>query len=70
MLIITGSGETNTHIQIIEGRVDRIIKLGKQFDEMVYPNRDHRLRAGPGSEVHVKLLIARYLLGILTPGAK
>ena len=37
LLIITGSGETNTHIQIVEGLVDRLIELGKPFDYMVYP---------------------------------
>lgn len=68
LLIITGSGETNTHIQIIEGLVDRLIELGKQFDYMVYPNRDHGLREGPGSEVHVRMLITRYLLENLPPG--
>ena len=62
LLIVTGSGETNTHIQIIEGLVDRLIELGKPFDYMVYPNRDHGLREGPGSVVHVRLLILRYLI--------
>ena len=37
LLIITGSGETNTHIQIIEGLIDRLIELEKPFDYMVYP---------------------------------
>jgi len=68
LLIITGSGETNTHIQIIEGLVDRLIELGKPFDYMVYPNRNHGLREGPGSEVHVRMLILRYLLENLTSG--
>ncbi len=68
LLIVTGSGETNTHIQIIEGLVDRLIELGKPFDYMVYPNRDHGLREGPGSEVHVRMLILRYLVTHLTPG--
>jgi dipeptidyl-peptidase-4 len=68
LLIITGSGETNTHIQIIEGLVDRLIELGKPFDYMVYPNRDHGLREGRGSEVHVRMLIMRYLLENLRRG--
>ena len=68
LLIITGSGETNTHIQIIEGLVDRLIELGKPFDYMVYPNRDHGLREGLGSEVHVRMLILRYLLENLPNG--
>ena len=70
LLMITGSGETNTHIQIIEGLVDRLIELGKPFDYMVYPNRDHGLREGRGSEVHVRMLIIRYLLQHLPAGPK
>jgi dipeptidyl-peptidase-4 len=68
LLIITDSGETNTHIQIIEGLVDRLIELGKPFDYMVYSNRDHGLREGRGSEVHVRMLILRYLLENLPSG--
>ena len=68
LMIITGSGETNTHIQIIEGLVDRLIELGKSFDYMVYPNRDHGLREGAGSLVHVRKLIIRYLLDHLPSG--
>ncbi|MFK7767937.1 MAG: DPP IV N-terminal domain-containing protein [Mariniblastus sp.] len=70
LLIVTGSGETNTHIQIIEGLVDRLVELGKPFDYMVYPNRDHGLREGAGTLVHVRMLIARYLLENLPPGPK
>jgi len=70
LLIITGSGETNTHIQIIEGLVDRLVELGKPFDYMVYPNRDHGLREGPGSVVHVRMLIMRYLIEHLPPGPR
>jgi dipeptidyl-peptidase-4 len=50
--------------------VDRLIELGKPFDYMVYPNRDHGLREGSGTEVHVRMLIARYLLEHLPRGRK
>ncbi|MDA7928471.1 S9 family peptidase [Mariniblastus sp.] len=70
LLIVTGSGETNTHIQIIEGLIDRLILLGKKFDYMVYPNRNHGLREGAGTLVHVRMLIIRYLLENLTPGPR
>ncbi len=70
LLIITGSGETNTHIQIIEGLVDKLIELGKVFDYMVYPNRDHGLSEGPGSVVHVRNLIGRYLWEHLPAGPR
>ncbi|MFM7413159.1 MAG: prolyl oligopeptidase family serine peptidase, partial [Planctomycetota bacterium] len=68
LLIMTGSGETNTHIQIIEGLVDRLIELGKPFDFMVYPDRNHGLKEGKGTEVHVRMLILRYLLENLPRG--
>jgi dipeptidyl-peptidase-4 len=70
LLIMTGSGETNTHIQIIEGLVDRLIKLGKPFDYMVYPNRDHGLREGDGTVVHVRMHILRYLYNNLPFGPR
>ena len=70
LLIITGSGETNTHIEITEGLVDRLIALGKRFDYFVYPNRDHGLSEGPGTTGHVRMLIARYLIEHLPPGPR
>ncbi len=68
LLIIHGGGETNTHLQIVEGLVDRLIELGKTFDYMVYPNRNHGLSEGKGSVVHVRLLITRYLTSHLPAG--
>ncbi|MDA9857134.1 DPP IV N-terminal domain-containing protein [Rubripirellula sp.] len=70
LLIVTGSGETNTHVQIVEGLVDRLIEMGKAFDYMVYPNRDHGLRRGKGTAVHVRMLLTRYLLENLPPGPR
>jgi dipeptidyl-peptidase-4 len=68
LLIIHGTGETNTHIQITEGLVDRLIELGKRFEYMAYPNRNHGLREGRGTPVHLRLLMVRYLLEHLQPG--
>lgn len=70
LLIIHGTGETNTHIEIVEGLVDRLIELGKPFDYMTYPNRDHGLREGSGTPLHLRMLITRYLIEHLTPGPK
>lgn len=70
LLIIQGTGETNTHIQITEGLVDRLIELGKQFDYMTYPNRDHGLREGKGTPLHLRIHMARYLLMHLPPGPR
>jgi dipeptidyl-peptidase-4 len=70
LLIIHGTGETNTHLQITEGLVDRLIELGKRFDYMAYPNRDHGLSEGVGTAVHLRMLMARYLLEHLPPGPR
>ena len=70
LLIIHGTGETNTHIQITEGLVDRLIELGKRFDYMAYPNRNHGLREGRGTAVHLRMLMIRYLIEHLPPGPR
>jgi dipeptidyl-peptidase-4 len=70
LLIVHGSGETNTHIQITEGLVDRLIELGKRFDYMVYPNRNHGLGEGKGTAVHLRMLMTRYLIDHLPPGPR
>jgi dipeptidyl-peptidase 4 len=70
LLIIHGTGETNTHLQITEGLVDRLIELGKSFDYMAYPHRDHGLREGRGTAVHLRMLMTRYLIEHLPPGPR
>jgi len=70
LLIIHGTGETNTHLEITEGLVDRLIELGKSFDYMAYPNRDHGLREGEGTPVHMRMLMLRYLLEHLPAGPR
>ena len=70
LLILHGTGETNTDIQITEGLVDRLIELGKPFDYMAYPNRDHGLSEGKGTVLHVRTLIIRYLLQHLPAGPR
>jgi len=70
LLIIHGTGETNTHLEITEGLVDRLIELGKSFDYMTYPNRDHGIRSGRGTSLHLRMLMTRYLLTHLPPGPR
>ena len=70
LLIVHGSGETNTHLEIVEGLVDRLIELGKPVDYMVYPNRNHGIREGKGTSVHLRMHMVRYLLEHLSPGPR
>jgi dipeptidyl-peptidase-4 len=61
LLIVHGSGDDNVHYQGDERLVNRLIELGKPFDFMVYPNRTHAIREGPGTTLHVYSLLQRYL---------
>ncbi len=70
LLIIHGTGETNTHLEIVEGLVDRLVELGKTFDYMTYPNRNHGLSEGEGTAVHLRMLMVRFLLEHLAAGAR
>ena len=70
LLIIHGTGETNTHLEIVEGLVDRLVELGKNFDYFTYPNRNHGLSEGEGTAVHLRMLMVRYLLEHLPAGGK
>ncbi len=69
LLIIHGTGETNTHLEIVEGLVDRLVELGKTFDYFAYPNRNHGLSEGEGTAVHLRMFMVRYLLEHLPPGS-
>jgi dipeptidyl-peptidase-4 len=68
LLIIHGTGETNTHLEIVEGLVDRLIALGKPFDYMAYPNRNHGISEGKGTSLHMRMHMIRFLLTHLRPG--
>lgn len=70
LLIVHGTGELNTHVQITEGLVDRLIELGKPFDYFAYPHRRHGLSEGKGTAVHLRMLMIRYLLDHLEPGPR
>lgn len=70
LLIIHGTGETNTHLEIVEGLVDRLIELGKSFDYMAYPNRNHGISEGTGTSFHMRMHMARHLITHVPPGPR
>lgn len=70
LLIIHGTGDDNVHSQGTERLVNRLVELGKAFDVMLYPNRSHSISEGPGTTLHVRQLVARYLLEHLPAGGR
>jgi dipeptidyl-peptidase 4 len=70
LLVVHGTGDDNVHYQGVERLINRLVELEKQFDVMVYPNRSHSISEGPGTSLHVRRLVARYLLEHLPPGPR
>lgn len=70
LLIIHGTGDTNTLFLGAELLVNRLVMLGKTFDYMTYPNRNHGISEGEGTSLHVRMLMARYFLTHLPSGPR
>ena len=70
LLIVHGTGDDNVHYQGVERLINRLIELGKRFGMMAYPNRSHAINEGPGTSLHLHLLLARYLQEHLPAGGR
>ncbi len=70
LLYIHGTGDDNVHYQNAELLINELIKQGKQFSLMSYPNRSHSISEGEGTTEHLMGLYTRYLRQYCPPGAK
>ncbi len=70
LLIIHGTGDDNCHYQSCEALIDELIKHGKHFSMMSYPNRSHSIKEGEGTKRHLYELLTRYLKENLPAGPK
>jgi dipeptidyl-peptidase-4 len=70
LLYIHGTGDDNVHYQNAEVLINELIKQGKQFQMMAYPNRTHSISEGPGTNAHLRKLFTEYLLKHCPPGAR
>ena len=52
LLLVHGTGDDNVHFQNSVQMVDALIKAGKQFRLMIYPNKTHSI-AGPDARAHL-----------------
>jgi dipeptidyl-peptidase-4 len=59
LLLVHGSSDDNVHFQNSVQMVDALIKAGKQFRFMLYPNKTHGI-AGPEARAHVFHMIAEH----------
>ncbi len=70
LLYIHGTGDDNVHFSNAEVLVNELIKNGKQFQYMPYPNRSHGISEGEGTFEHLSTLYTTYLKAHCPPGAR
>jgi dipeptidyl-peptidase 4 len=46
LLLVHGTGDDNVHVENTMEMIDALVKSNKQFDLMLYPNRDHGIWGG------------------------
>ncbi len=70
LLVIHGTGDDNVHYQNTEMLVNELVKHGKQFQMMAYPNRTHGIGEGQGTFQHLSTLYTEFLKRNCTGGGR
>lgn len=61
LLVVHGTGDDNVHYQGTEMLINELVKYGKQFQMMSYPNRTHGISEGEGTTKHLSELFTAFL---------
>lgn len=70
LLFIHGTGDDNVHYQNAEALINELVKNGKSFQMMSYPNRTHGISEGPGTFQHLGALYTKFLKEHCPPGGR
>ncbi|MBN8577538.1 MAG: DPP IV N-terminal domain-containing protein [Cytophagales bacterium] len=70
LLYIHGTADDNVHYSNAEMLINELIKHGKQFQFMAYPNRSHSISEGEGTFEHLATLYSDYLRKHCPPGPR
>lgn len=70
LLFIHGTGDDNVHYQNAEKLINELVKNGKMFQMMSYPNRTHGISEGEGTFEHLAKLYTKYLRENCPPGGR
>jgi len=60
LLVVHGTGDDNVHYQGTERLINELVKHNRPFDMLAYPNRQHGIRSGEGTELHLHSTMTRY----------
>ncbi|HEU4576077.1 MAG TPA: DPP IV N-terminal domain-containing protein [Chitinophagaceae bacterium] len=69
LLYIHGTGDDNVHYKNAEVLINELVKHGKLFQFMAYPNRTHGISEGEGTSQHLNTTFIRFLRQYCPPGA-
>ncbi|RMH04853.1 MAG: S9 family peptidase [Planctomycetota bacterium] len=70
LLLVHGTGDDNVHYQGCALLIDELVRLGKPFDMMAYPNRSHGIYEGEGTTTHLYHTMLRWWLAHLPAGPR
>ncbi len=70
LLYIHGTADDNVHYSNAEALINELVKHGKLFQFMAYPNRSHGLSEGVGTFQHLSKMYTAFLKEKCPPGAK
>ncbi|WP_276088151.1 S9 family peptidase [Pedobacter sp. JY14-1] len=70
LLYIHGTGDDNVHYQNAEMLINALIRHGKWFQMMSYPNRTHSISEGEGTFQHLALTYTKFLQTYCPPGGR
>jgi dipeptidyl-peptidase 4 len=70
LLYIHGTGDDNVHYANAEMLINELIKHGKLFQFMPYPNRSHGIGEGEGTTAHLRMVYTNYLKTYCPPGGR
>ena len=67
LLIMHGTADDNVHYQGTERLINELVKHNRPFDMLAYPNRQHGIRRGEGTELHRNSTMTAYFEEFLQP---
>ncbi len=66
LLLVHGTGDDNVHYQNTEALQNALVKAGKSYDFMSYPNRNHGIFGG-NTTLHLREMLTRFVDETLGP---
>ncbi|MDO7852097.1 S9 family peptidase [Hymenobacter convexus] len=70
LLLVHGTGDDNVHYNNAEQMINELVKYGKTFQLMAYPNRTHSISEGEGTSRHLAATYTKFLKENCPPGGR